>query len=66
MLPRDVDMTLTGGRQEIDAEYEVAVSPGGQIAAMKLCVDMAQGSWLDWAHVHASMLAGNLDNVYKS
>jgi len=63
--PRDVDTTLVGGRQEVDASWEVAVDPDtGKIKALSYDVWLAHGQGEDTQKLNVHLLAAAIDEVY--
>ena len=66
VLPREVDMALNAGRQEITSNFSALVeSKTGKIKALKYNFNFAQGNSLDLGLIHGMLLGGALDEVYK-
>jgi len=65
VLPRDTDSTLVGGRQEVDATWEVAVDPTtGKIQALAYELWVAHGCGEDMQKLTAHLLPSAMDEVY--
>eukprot|EP00294_Goniomonas_avonlea_P015192 CAMPEP_0114552482 /NCGR_PEP_ID=MMETSP0114-20121206/7146_1 /TAXON_ID=31324 /ORGANISM="Goniomonas sp, Strain m" /LENGTH=1343 /DNA_ID=CAMNT_0001737357 /DNA_START=87 /DNA_END=4118 /DNA_ORIENTATION=- len=65
VLTREQDMAMVGGRQELDGSFSAAVDANGRIRALKVDLQMAGGSSLDFTALHAQMIAGAMDMVYR-
>jgi xanthine dehydrogenase large subunit len=65
VLPRDVDMQLCGGRQEIDSTWEAAIGEDGVIKALKYDIWMAHGQAENTQKINAHIIAAAIDEVYR-
>lgn len=65
VLPREVDMSMCGGRQEIESTWEVAVEPkAGKILALKYEIWLAHGCGEDMQKFIGQIIAAAIDEVY--
>eukprot|EP00300_Choanocystis_sp_HF-7_P007785 c15509_g1_i2.p1 GENE.c15509_g1_i2~~c15509_g1_i2.p1 ORF type:complete len:958 (-),score=210.72 c15509_g1_i2:1537-4020(-) len=64
ILPRHVDTTLVGGRQQIRATWEVNVLPDGKLRDVLINVDMGQGAYADMSPIQAMVLGASIDMCY--
>jgi len=66
VLPREVDMAINAGRQEIACDYRALVDEKtGKIKALKLKLHYAQGSTKDIGDIHIQLFANTIDSVYQ-
>mmetsp|Transcript_84868 Transcript_84868/g.274327 ORF Transcript_84868/g.274327 Transcript_84868/m.274327 type:complete len:1363 (-) Transcript_84868:237-4325(-) len=65
VLPREVDMGMCGGRQEVEATWEVAVDPKtSKIEAMKYDIWLAHGAGENMQKLIGHMIGAAIDEVY--
>lgn len=65
VLPRDVDLKLCGGRQELNGHWQAAVHPQtGKIEGLRARLEFGQGFHQDMGKLHLHMFAAMSDMVY--
>jgi len=65
VLPRETDMQLTGGRQEMEASWEVALeNDKGKISALSYVIWMAHGASRDVQRFNAHLIGSGIDVNY--
>eukprot|EP00301_Raphidiophrys_heterophryoidea_P025623 c8643_g1_i1.p1 GENE.c8643_g1_i1~~c8643_g1_i1.p1 ORF type:complete len:1451 (-),score=377.81 c8643_g1_i1:195-4547(-) len=67
VLPRKIDSTLTGGRQELEGTWHALVdcNANGRLHALKIDLKMGQGSSADFGVLHAQFIGQAVDMCYK-
>jgi len=66
VLPKEVDMAIGAGRQELKSTFSAVVDQKtGAIEALRANFDFAQGATMDAAEIHIMLMGQNLDMVYK-
>lgn len=66
VLPKDVDMSIVGGRQEIDATWEATVNTQtGEISALEYEIWIAHGATVDTQKFNGQVLGSFLDMNYR-
>jgi len=67
VLPRKVDMTLTGGRQELQGSWHALVdrNANGRVLALRISLLMGQGASADFGILHAQFIGQTVDMCYK-
>lgn len=66
VLPRETDMQIVGGRQEMDGTWHAAVDPStGKILAVEYEIWFAHGAFQDMQKMTPGGVGGNMDMVYS-